>query len=210
VRCLRAHGLECIVVAPSKIPRAPGDRVKTNRRDADQLARLHRVGQLTAIHVPDPHDEAVRGRWQTQQQLHRTRQQIKSFLLRLNFRYAGTKAWTQKHLRYLATVKLPFAEQQFVFQQLLDAITAHVGRSERFETELARVLPGWRWAPVVRALMRFRGLALLNAVTLVAELGDLQQFASARQLMGDLGLTPSEDSAGDERHSRKSAQGTRN
>ena len=119
-RCLRAHGYDCILVAPSKIPRKAGERVKTNRRDADQLARLHRAGELTAIYVPDPQDEAVRdlirARYQVQRQQHRARQQLKMFLLRHNFRYAGTKAWSAAHLRYLATVKLPFAEQQLVFQ----------------------------------------------------------------------------------------------
>lgn len=102
-RCLRAHGYDCILVAPSKIPRAAGDRVKTNRRDADQLARLHRAGELTAIYVPDPQDEAVRdlirARAQVQRHQHRARQQLKMFLLRHNFRYAGTKAWRAAHLQ---------------------------------------------------------------------------------------------------------------
>ena len=118
-RCLQTHGYDCILVAPSKIPRQPGDRVKTNRRDADQLARLYRAGELTAIYVPDPQDEAVRdlirARYQVLKQQHRARQQLKMFLLRQNIRYAGTKPWTAKHLRFLATVQLPFAEQQFVF-----------------------------------------------------------------------------------------------
>ena len=106
-------------MAPSKIPRKPGDRVKTDRRDADQLARLYRAGELTAIHVPDPQDESVRdllrARYQVSKQQHRARQQLKMFLLRHNLRYAGKTSWTPAHLRYLATVKMPFAEQQFVF-----------------------------------------------------------------------------------------------
>jgi transposase len=202
-RCLRAHGYDCIVVAPSKIPRQPGDRVKTNRRDADQLARLDRAGELTAIYVPEPQDEAIRdlirARSQVRQQQHRARQQLKMFLLRHNFRYAGTKAWTQKHLNYLATVKLPFAEQQFVFQEMVNGISEAGERLERYETQLPRAVAGWRWAPVVQALMSLRGVALLTAATLVAELGDLHRFATARQLMGYLGLVPSEDSTGDKR-----------
>jgi transposase len=202
-RCLRAHGYECILVAPSKIPRQPGDRVKTNRRDADQLARLYRAGELTAIYVPDPQDEAVRdlirARYQVLKQQHRARQQLKMFLLRHNYRYAGTKAWTAAHLRYLATVKLPFAEQQFLFQEMVNVITEAGQRLERYDTQIPRVLPGWRWAPVVKALMSLRGVALLTAATLVAELGDLQRFATARQLMGYLGLVPSEDSTGEKR-----------
>lgn len=202
-RGLQSHGYDCILVAPSKIPRLPGDRVKTNRRDADQLARLHRAGELTAIHVPDPQDEAVRdllrARGQVQRQQHRARQQLKMFLLRHNLRYAGSKAWTAKHLRHLATVKLPFAEQQFVFQEMLDVITEATARLERYATQLPRVVAGWRWEPVVKALMSLRGVALLTAATLVAELGDLHRFATARQLMGYLGLVPSEDSTGNER-----------
>jgi transposase len=202
-RGLRAHGYECILVAPSRIPRQPGDRVKTNRRDADQLARLYRAGELTAIYVPEPQDEAVRdlirARYQVQRHQHRARQQLKMFLLRHNLRYAGTKAWTAAHLRYLATVKLPFAEQQFVFQELVNVITEAGERLERYEAQLPRVVAGWRWAPVVKALMSLRGVALLTAATLVAELGDLHRFASARQLMGYLGLVPSENSTGAKR-----------
>jgi transposase len=203
-RGLQAHGYECILVAPSKLPRPPGNRVKTNRRDADQLARLFRAGELTAIYVPAPQDEAVRdlirARYQVLKQQHRARQQLKMFLLRHNFRYAGTKAWTAAHLRYLATVKLPFPEQQFLFQEMVQVITEAGERLERYAAQIPRVLPGWRWAPVVKALMSLRGMAVLTAATLVAELGDLRRFATARQLMGYLGLVPSEDSTGDKRH----------
>lgn len=202
-RCLQAHGYECILVAPSKIPRPPGDRVKTNRRDADQLARLYRAGELTAIHVPDPQDEAVRdlirARYQVLKQQHRARQQLKMFLLRHNLRYAGTKAWTAAHLRYLATVKLPFPEQQFLFQEMVNVISEAGERLERYDAQIPRAVAGWRWEPVVKALMSLRGMAVLTAATLVAELGDLKRFATARQLMGYLGLVPSEDSTGDKR-----------
>jgi transposase len=203
-RWLLAHGYDCILVAPSKIPRPPGDRVKTNRRDADQLARLYRAGELTALYVPDPQDEAVRdlirARYQVVKQQHRARQQLKMFLLRHNLRYAGTKAWTAAHLRYLATVKLPFPEQQFLFQEMVNVITEAGQRLARYDAQIPRVLPGWRWEPVVKALMSLRGMAVLTAATLVAELGDLKRFPTARQLMGYLGLVPSEDSTGDKRH----------
>ena len=108
-RFIRSHGCECIIVSPSKIPRASGDRVKTDRRDADQLARLFRAGELTGIYVPDAADEAVRdlirARYQVQKQRHRARQQLRKFLLRQNIRYAGVTAWSAGHLRFLATVK---------------------------------------------------------------------------------------------------------
>jgi transposase len=199
-RFIRAHGWECIIVAPSKVPRQPGDRVKTDRRDADQLARLFRAGELTGIYVPDPQDEAVRdlirARYQVSKQQHRARQQLKMFLLRQNIRYAGTKPWTAAHLRFLATVKLPFAEQQYVFQEMVNVITEAGQRLERYEKEIASVVEGWRWEPVVRALMSLRGVALLTGATLVAELGDLNRFARAPQLMSYLGLCPGEHTSG--------------
>jgi transposase len=202
-RCLRQHGAECLIVAPSKVPRQPGDRVKTDRRDADQLARLLRAGELTGIYVPDPQDEAVRdlirARYQVQRQRHRARQQLKMFLLRQNIRYAATKPWTAAHLRFLATVKLPFAEQQFVFQEMVNVLSEAGQRLARYEKEIASVVEGWRWQPVVQALMSLRGVALLTAATLVAELGDLHRFATAPQLMSYLGLCPSEHTSGAER-----------
>lgn len=202
-RFLRAHGHECLVVAPSKIPRCPGDRVKTDRRDADQLARLLRAGELTAIHVPDAADEAVRdlvrARFQVSVQRHRARQQLKMYRLRHNRRYVGGAAWSAAHLRYLARVKLPFAEQQFVFQEMVNIISEADARITRYEKQLPSVVAGWRWEPVVKALMSLRGLALLNAATLVAELGDFHRFASAGQLMSYLGLVPSEDTTGGDR-----------
>ena len=202
-RFIREHGAQCIIVAPSRVPRQPGDRVKTDRRDADQLARLYRAGELTGIYVPDPQDEAVRdlirARYQVQKQQHRARQQLKMFLLRHNLRYAGTTSWTPRHLRFLATVKLPYAQQQYVFQEMVNVISEAGQRLERYEKEIQSVVEGWRWEPVVRALMSLRGVALLTGATLVAELGDLERFASAPQLMSYLGLCPGEHTSGETR-----------
>lgn len=202
-RFIRAHGHECIIVSPSQVPRRPGDRVKTDRRDADQLARLYRAGELTGIYVPEPPDEAVRdlirARYQVGKQQHRARQQLKMFLLRHNLRYVGKTPWTPAHLRFLATIKMPFAEQQFVFQEMVNVISEAGQRRERYEAQLPGVVAGWRWAPVVKALMSLRGVALLSAATLVAELGDLHRFATAGQLMSYLGLVPSEDTTSDDR-----------
>jgi transposase len=202
-RCLLAHGYDCIIVAPSKIPRKPGDRVKTDRRDAEQLARLYRAGELSAIYVPDPQDEAmrdlVRGRFQVSRQQHRARQQLKMFLLRHNIRYAGKTSWNSAHLRYLAQIKMPFAVQQIVFQEMLNVISEASARLERLDQEIERAVPAWRWYPVVRALMSLRGMALLHATTLIAELGDLNRFDHPSLLMSYLGLVPSEDTTGDDR-----------
>jgi transposase len=203
-RFLQGHGYECIIVCPSKVPRRPGDRVKTNRRDADQLARLYRAGELTAIHVPAPADEAVRdflrARYQISRQQHRARQQLKMLLLRHNIRYGGKTSWSAAHLRYLAKIKMPFPQQQFVFQEMLHVITEATARLERYDAQLESVVAGWRWEGVVRALMSLRGIALLNAATLVAELDDLNRFEHPSRLMGYLGLVPSEDSTGEEPH----------
>jgi len=202
-RCLRAHGYDCIIVAPSKVPRKPGDRVKTDRRDAEQLARLYRAGELAAIYVPDPQDEAVRdlirARFQVSRQQHRARQQLKMFLLRHNIRYAGKTSWNAPHLRYLAQIKMPFPVQQIVFQEMLNVISEAAARLEHLDQEIERTVPGWRWAPVVRALMALRGMALLHAATLVAELGDFSRFDHPSQLMAYLGLVPSEDTTGNDR-----------
>ena len=202
-RCLRAHGFECIIVAPSKVPRKPGERVKTDRRDAQQLARLYRAGELSAIYVPDPQDEAlrdlIRARYQISRQQHRARQQLKMFLLRHNLRYSGKTSWNAAHLRYLARIKMPFPVQQIVFQEMLNAISEASARLERLEQEIERAVPSWRWFPVARALMALRGIALLHAATLVAELGDLGRFSHPSQLMSYLGLVPSEDTTGQDR-----------
>jgi transposase len=202
-RFLRAHGADCLIVSPSKVPRAPGDRVKTDRRDADQLARLFRAGELTGIYVPAAQDEAIRdlirARYQVQRQRHRARQQLKMFLLRQNIHYTGTAAWGAAHLRFLATVKLPFAEQQWVFQEMVNVISEAAARLARYEKQIAAVVAAWRWEPVVKALMSLRGVALLTAATLVAELGDLERFPTAPQLMSYLGLCPSEHTTGTDR-----------
>ncbi len=175
-RCLQLHDWDCILVCPSKVPRKPGERVKTDRRDADGLARLYRAGELTGIYVPEPVDEAmrdlIRARFQVGKQQHRARQQLKMYLLRHNLRYGGQSSWTPAHLRYLAKIKMPFAVQQIVFQEMLEVISQATAQLERYDREIERAVPGWRWEPAVRALMSLRGVALLHAATLVAELGD--------------------------------------
>jgi len=202
-RHLRSRGIHCDLVSPSMIPKKASDRVKTDRRDADQLARLYRAGELTAIHVPDQEDEAmrdlIRARFQVGKAQHRARQQLKMYLLRHNLRYGGQTAWNAAHLRYLAKIKMPFPVQQIVFQEMLDVISEATERLERYDQEIERAVPGWRWEPVVRALMALRGMALLHAATLVAELGDFHRFDHPGPLMSYLGLVPSEHTTGTDR-----------
>lgn len=193
----------CEVIAPSLIPTKASDRVKTDRRDARQLARLFRAGELTAIYVPDEEDEAVRdlvrARERAMTDQRKGRQRLKGFLLRLGHRYQGRSNWCPAHLRYLATLKLSHAAQQIAFQEYLEAITVATERLERLTTAMAAALTGWKREPVVRALMSLRGVAAINGMTLVAEAGDLTRFDSPSQLMSFFGLTPSEYSSGEKR-----------
>ena len=198
-RHLVARGHDCVVVAPSLIPRRPGDRVKTDRRDAASLARLHRAGELTPVWVPDPGHEAmrdlVRARLDAVHALRRARQQLSGFLLRHGCHY-GRPAWTKLHRRWLAGLKFEQAVLHLVLEDYLQAIEAAQARRDRLTAQIAAMLPDWTLAPVVAALQAMRGMALVNAATLIAELGDLSRFANPRQLMAYLGLVPSEYSSG--------------
>jgi transposase len=198
-RHLAARGHDCVVAAPSLIPRRPGDRVKTDRRDAASLARLHRAGELTAVWVPDARHEAmrdlVRARLDAVHALRRARQQLSGFLLRQGCHY-GRPAWTKLHRRWLAGLKFAQAVHHLVLEDYMQAIEAAAARRDRLTAQIEAMLPEWSLAPVVAALQTMRGMALVNAATLIAELGDLSRFANPRQLMAYLGLVPSEHSSG--------------
>jgi transposase len=202
-RYLHKKGLECQIVAPSLIPKRSGDRVKTDRRDALQLARLHRAGELTPIHVPQIGDEAVRdlsrAREDAQRDLKSAKFRLKAFLLRQDIRYEGQARWTAAHLRWLARVVCPTPAQQIVFQEYLRTINEQNERLARLEQALREQVEHWWLAPVVVAIQALRGVQFTTAVTLIAELGDLNRFVHPRQLMSYLGLTPSEYSSGSKR-----------
>jgi transposase len=202
-RHLRSKGIHCDVIAPSLIPRKASDRVKTDRRDADQLARLYRAGELTAIHVPDQEDEAirdlVRARTCGMTDQRQARNRLKGFLLRLGFRYTGKSSWNDAHKRYLSGLVMPQGPQQIAFQEYIHAIDDATDRLERLAQAVEDALPGWKWEPVVRALMSLRGVQVLTAMTLVAEVGDFSRFEDPRSLMHFFGLTPSEHSSSDKR-----------
>jgi transposase len=202
-RYLTGKRLACLVVAPSRIPKKPGDRVKTDRRDAVQLARLLRSGDLDPVYVPSIDDEAIRdlsrAREDTLHDLKAVKLRLKSFLLRLGIRYTGKANWNDAHLRYLAKVVCPTAEQQIVFQESLRAVTEQTERLHRLEVELAERILTWRLHPLVEALQALRGVQQTVAVTTVAELGDLSRFDHPRQLAAYLGLVPSEHSSGGKR-----------
>jgi len=202
-RHLRSRGFHCEVIAPSLIPRKASDRVKTDRRDADQLARLYRAGELTAIHVPDQEDEAirdlVRARTCGMTDQRQARNRLKGFLLRLGFRYTGKSSWNDAHKRYLSSLVMPQGPQQIAFQEYIHAIDDATDRLDRLAKAVEDALPGWKWEPVARALMSLRGVQVLTAMTLVAEVGDFSRFEDPRSLMHFFGLTPSEHSSSDKR-----------
>jgi transposase len=202
-RYLTQKGYDCWVVAPSLIPKKAGDRVKTDRRDAVQLARLMRSGDLTPVYVPKVEDEAIRdlsrAREDTLHDLKTAKLRLKAFLLRHAIRYTGRATWGPAHLRWLSEVVCPTAAQQIVFQEYVRAVTEHTERLHRLAQELHEHVKAWRLYPVVEALQALRGVQLTVAVTLIAELGDLTRFDNPRQLMNYLGLTPSEYSSGERR-----------
>ena len=198
-RQVSATGHECVVVAPSLIPRRAGDRIKTDRRDAASLARLHRAGELTAVWVPDARHEAMRdmarARLDAVHSLRRARQQLSGFLLRQGCHY-GRPAWTKLYRRWLAGLKFEQAVHHIVLEDYIAAVEAAEARRDRLTTQIEAMLPDGTLAPVVAALQTMRGMALVTAATLIAELGDLSRFANPRQLMAYLGLVPSEHSSG--------------
>ena len=195
-------GVRCRVVAPSLTPRRPGNRVKTNRRDAIALVRLLRAGELTAIWVPDATHEAmrdlVRARGASVADLVRCRQRLAGFLLRQDIRYAG-KPWSKKHRAWLGQLlaRLALPAHRLVLGEALQALDEATARRDRLTDHIAELVPGWSLGWLVEALQALRGFALINAVTLAAEIGDPRRFAKPSQLMAYLGLVPSEHSTSD-------------
>ena len=202
-RHLTALGTQCEVVAPSSIPKRSGDRVKTDRRDAMMLARLSRSGDLTAVRVPGAGDEAVRdlvrAREDAVRECRNARHRLKALLLRNGIPYAGKTSWTAAHLRWLATLKMEHAAQQIGFQEYLHSITEATARIARLEQAMRETLPEWSLTPLVQALQAMRGVQLIAAMTLVAELQDFRRFENPRQLMAYVGLVPGEHSSGPKR-----------
>jgi transposase len=202
-RYLTKKGYHCCVVAPSLIPKKSGDRVKTDRRDAAQLARLMRSGDLTPVYVPTIEDEAMRdlarAREDTIGDLKAAKFRLKAFLLRHDIRYTGRATWNPAHLRWLSEVVCPTPAQQIVFQEYVRAVNEHTERLQRLEQELQEQVKSWRLHPVVEALQALRGVQFTVAVTTVAELGDLTRFDTPRELMKFLGLVPSQYSTGERR-----------
>ena len=206
-RFLKKKGIACDVIAPSLTPKGSGDKIKTDRRDARMLARLHRAGELTAVHVPDERDEAIRdlcrARTDAVQDQRSARHQLKAFLLRNGYRYGEKSSWTAAHMRYLRELILPHPAMKIVLEEYLQCIDATAERIDRLEVHMQALLDEWHLKPVVLALMGFKGYQIVAAMITVSEIGDIHRFPHPRQLMAYLGLVPSESSSGGSR-----AQGT--
>jgi transposase len=212
-RALTARGYLCEVIAPSKTPRQPGQRVKTDARDSLALAESSRAGQLSAVWIPDPGDEAIRdlarAREDAVNSRRQVRQQLKGFLLRHDRRYGGKTSWCGAHDHWLARQSFEATAVQTAFTEYWQAVKSADERVERLTKALLSSIAGWRFESVVEALQALRGVAAITAIGLVAEIGDLNRFEHPRKLMGYLGLVPSEHSSG-ERTSRGSITKTGN
>jgi transposase len=199
-RRLKQLKVSCLVAAPSLIPKQPGSPFKTDKRDARGLARLLRAGELTAVYIPEPTDEAIRdlcrARTDAVDDHRRCRHRLKGFLLRHGFRYQGKANWSQPHMRYLRELVLPHPAMKTILEEYLQGIDAAHNRIERIEASMLTLLENWRLKPAVQALMAFRGFQLVASMITVSELGDIHRFEHPRQLMTYLGLVPTESSSG--------------
>lgn len=203
-RQIVASGHDAEVVAPSLIPQKAGERRKTDRRDALGLARLSRSGELTAVWVPDQEQEAMRDLTRAREDMKKlelkARQTLGAFLLRHGRVYSqGKSRWTQAHFRWLETLRFDSPVQQLVVQEYIEAVKAAQRQVVGLEQQMREALPQWSLAPVAQGLMALRGISLISAMTILAELGDITRFDSPRQLMAYLGLVPSEHSSGNTR-----------
>jgi len=200
-RHLTGNGVACRVVAPSLIPKKSGDRQKNDKRDCKSLAKLHRAGELTAVYVPHPEDEAlrdlVRGRRNVQDATRRAKQQLGAFLLRNNVVYSGSTAWSKAHFNWLADLRMPHPAQQIMLQEYIDAIRSGEERVNRLTLQIRQLSEQSKLKSLIEALQAMRGFSFIVAVTLAAEIGDLGRFDRPGQLMAYLGLIPSEHSSGD-------------
>jgi transposase len=203
-RYLTTQGIACEIIAPSLIPRRTGDRIKTDRRDARQLALLYRAGALTAIRVPTEEEEAVRDllrcREDVQADLVRARHRLTKFLLRHNRRLTQAKrAWGTKHAEWLRGVRWPLPALTQTWEAYLRAVQEAEARVETLNRDLLAYLHVAPFAAPVQRLRCFKGISDLTALTIAAELGDARRFTSAPRLMAFVGLVPSEHSSGNRR-----------
>lgn len=199
-RRLTEAGVDCQVVAPSLIPTQVGNRVKTDRRDAKRLAQFHRSGDLTPIYVPDEAVEALRDLERAREDAKRSettaRHQLSKFLLRHSRRFTDGRNWTCRHLAWVRGQQFAHESQKRVLCDYIKAMEDAGERVKQLEQDIDELVWTTAVAPLVKALMALRGVSLITATTVAAEIGDMKRFATAGQFMAFLGLVPSEHSSG--------------
>jgi len=192
-----------MVVAPALVPSPKGNRIKTDRRDALNLARFLRSGDLVPVYVPDEVSETVRdltrARFDAKKAERTARQQLGHFLLRHGERYSGRTNWTSTHLDWIRFRRYPHEAQQRVVVDYLQTVEEAGKRVHRLEADIVELVRTWSLFPMIQALQALRGVSVITAATIAAELGDLSRFESAGQLMAYVGLVPSEHSSGERR-----------
>lgn len=200
-RHLSGNSIDCIVAAPSLVPRKSGDRLKNDRRDSITLARSHRAGELTPVYVPDPEDEAlrdlVRARKDAQDAHRKAKQRLGAFLLRHQIVYPGKSAWSKAYFTWLTGLTMPHSAQQIALQEYIDTVHDCAERVQRLTEQVRHQAEQSRLIELIRALQSMRGISLVVAATIASELGALSRFKQPGQLMAFLGLVPSEHSSGD-------------
>jgi transposase len=207
-RLLLTLNIHCTVIAPSLIPQRPGDRIKTDRRDSVRLAQLYRAGELTSVYVPTPEDEAlrdlVRCREDAVEDQLRAKHRLSKFLLRYDIHPPSKgKKWTVRYYRWLDTLKFENSKLKVVFQEYYHQIKELQQRVLRLEEEIRIQATDSVHAPIIQALQALRGVALITATSLAAEIGSFKRFSTPRQFMAYGGLVPSEYSSGESRRQGK-------
>lgn len=203
-RALIAAGIDCVVVAPGLVPQVAGAKIKTDRRDARKLAHFLRSGDLTVVWIPDEQTEAIRdlerARDDARLAERRIKQQLLKFLLRHGRRYdEGKETWTKTHWAWIRQQKFSHEAQQRVLADAITTTEQATARIAKLDADIAECIEGWALAPLVKNLQAFRGIKLLTAVGIAAEIGDFTRFAKAGNFMGFVGLVPSENSSGQSR-----------
>lgn len=202
-RWLASMGIACSVIAPSLVPKKPGERVKTDRRDARKLALLLRAGMLTEVHVPSPEQERGRGlvrlREVLRREVLRSRHYVLKFLQYRGLAYRDGKNWTKRHWDYLRRVQLEGLDG-VTYRELLTLLEFKLDQLNRVEAQVEQLSTEEPYRELVSRLRCYRGIDTLTAMVVVSELWDVRRFATADALMSYIGLVPSEDSSGERQH----------
>jgi transposase len=203
-RRIEVLGSRCAVIAPSLIPRKPGERVKTDRRDAKKLAVLFKNGLLTEVQPPNVEQEAAREltrqRETAMDNLGRIRHQVTKFLTRHGYIYTDGQAWTLKHLTWLSGLQMEHSLLQEVYAQYMEELTHCGHRLQELDRAVAQLAESELYRPRVALLRCHHGIDTLTAISLLTEIFDFGRFPTPRELMSYLGLTPSENSSGEKRN----------